>query len=902
MGSKVETPPLDVTMGPPKVDTPAPRPDLTLGAKIDVAIPAREPPKSHRAKPVAPEPAHEVPHFDPPTHPGPKISIPRSSPPSANDDETAKKPKKKRFLIAMLCAGFAIALVSGGVAMQWTSWGAFGYLAINDAMFRGRYASAGRDAQEWIDAALRVDSYEVATETSARLKELGSEMPRAVGLATRAAIFDTILALRFNVVQNELPAATRWLRGLPESAEDKYFAIARVADIAARGDSASARKALDMIALEPGDPMSSAVAILHGEMSLTEDDPAGASRAFTTALASADTAAGHFGIARALTNLEDGMAAERAIVATLAINPSHAGALLLQAASEYRRSGNADAVIAAVQRILAGVGGARAAPSEQAEGYALVGMAELERGVTSEARAAFDKAAELSPRSVGALVGQGEVFFREGRFTEALNRFAVAEKTDPYDVDSVTGAAKARLALGQLEQAKASLVAARSRLPKNMWILYWLAQANEALGDKAAAEKEYLAAIEVAESSDPEASLPYMRLALLLLSDGRTDDARAKIAAAGKRLAPSASLERALGEIAAAEGNFDGALSYFRHALELNPRDLSIRFRMAVLLRSIRQFENAAAQLDRIIAIDPKYPGIALERGVLFEQAGDANKALAEFKAALAKAPDDLDLQLRIGAAYIAIDRPEEALEALKGVLAKRPSSAEVQHFVGRALFAKGAPEAMRYLQRAVELEGNQAEYHLALARAANESSPAQLGLARVEVEKAIALDQTMGDAYWVRGALATKEGALDNALIDLTRALQLLPGEPAIHASMAELWEAKNKLPQAMSEWATAIASDGKQPMWQYRYGKLLLDRGEVVPAAKSLAFAVDAGEKLSLRPGWLPQAEFFAAEALRRVGQGREAVNYYKRYLEIAPINAPDRRAAQGALKSLM
>ena len=96
----------------------------------------------------------------------------------------------------------------------------------------------------------------------------------------------------------------------------------------------------------------------------------------------------------------------------------------------------------------------------------------------------------------------------------------------------------------------------------------------------------------------------------------------------------------------------------------------------------------------------------------------------------------------------------------LKKVLEKRPDSAEANHYLGRALFLQGGNEqadAMRYLKRAVELDPNRAEYHLYVAWAAN-NMPAQLGLAKDEIDKALGLDKLLADGYWQRGVLGMQQ------------------------------------------------------------------------------------------------------------------------------------------------
>ena len=101
----------------------------------------------------------------------------------------------------------------------------------------------------------------------------------------------------------------------------------------------------------------------------------------------------------------------------------------------------------------------------------------LARDRAGEARAAFDEAVKIDPRNVTALVGQGEVLYADGRYTEALTRFdeAVVEGPDRASPPTI-GAAKTKIALERLADAKTQLTAARATAPKDMGVALWLAQ------------------------------------------------------------------------------------------------------------------------------------------------------------------------------------------------------------------------------------------------------------------------------------------------------------------------------------------------------------------------------------------------------------------------------------------
>ncbi len=439
-----------------------------------------------------------------------------------------------------------------------------------------------------------------------------------------------------------------------------------------------------------------------------------------------------------------------------------------------------------------------------------------------------------------------------------------------------------------------------------------LGRVEQHLGNSEAAEADLRAAIALVDPARADAVLPYVALSRLLSERGHVADARAALDEAKKKLAPSPALERAFGEISEMQGDYDGAIAHYQAALAKDPRDATSHYRLGVALRRTRKFDEAGAELDKVAAVDKDFPGLSLERGLLFEESGDVEKAIEQFNGALAKAPDDPDLQLRVGAAYVAIGRPDEALPMLHKVLDKRPTSAEAHHYIGRALMLESGPsqaDALRYLKRAVDLDPNRAEFHVYVAWAANDATPAQLELARDEIDKALALDNLSAEAYWQRGVLERMAGAIDDAVKDENHALALRPSRYEARATLAECYEDKNQEAAALVEWARAIAGDAERPdaatvrhpYWRYRYGKLLMDHGGPVVALAQLQPAVATAESFAPKPGWLAPLEFLTAEALRKTGKKADAIEHYKRFLEIAPVNSPDRLDAQQALAAM-
>jgi tetratricopeptide (TPR) repeat protein len=577
-------------------------------------------------------------------------------------------------------------------------------------------------------------------------------------------------------------------------------------------------------------------------------------------------------------------------------SPHHVGARLLLARSLWNASRD-EAGTRAILTEVTQPGPTReaASPVELVEAMTAMARVHMARSRMSQAESALAEALKIDPKAGPALAGMGELLYREGRFTDALARFEAGIQADPEGIAAKIGAAKTKIALERLQEAKEQLKKLRDARPSDLEVVYWLGRAEEALGDKAAAERDYGEAITMG-AGKPEVVQAYVALSQLLASQGRPDAARAKLAEAKSTLAASATIYRAIGDVELVAGRFEEAREEYEAALKSDPDDLAARFKLGVTFRRMNKFDEAQAAFDQVAAHDKEYPGLALERGLLFETSNRTREALDYYQQALAKAPDDPDMMLRVGSAEVVAGQASQAEEILRKVIAKRPNSAEVNHYLGRALLLKGTnlAEALRYLKRAVDIDQNRAEYHLYVGWAANEAG--QPAVAQEELSKALALDKGLADAYWQIGVMQRKQGTVIDAVKNLQKALELRPSRFEAHATLAECFEDENKIAEAIGSWRRAIASDGSRAEWRYRLGKLLGRAGE-----SELREAVTLSEGREPRPGWLAQAYFELAEIERASGKRADAIQHYRRFVALAKVDSPYRDEALKALTAL-
>jgi tetratricopeptide (TPR) repeat protein len=269
---------------------------------------------------------------------------------------------------------------------------------------------------------------------------------------------------------------------------------------------------------------------------------------------------------------------------------------------------------------------------------------------------------------------------------------------------------------------------------------------------------------------------------------------------------------------------------------------------------------------------------------------------------ALRKAQNDVDLKLRVGSTQVIAGYATQAEPMLREVLKDRPNSAEANHFLGRALLVRGTnlAEALRFLERAAEIDPHRAEYHLYVGWAANDAG--QPGRAEASLTRALELDRELGDAYWQRGVLKQKSGASLDALKDLRLALEKRPSRHEAYATMALCLQDQGSWSEAEEAWRKAIAANDNVAEWHYRLGKIYAARNNRPGSATELEKAVTLSEAPDRStPPWLFDAHFLLAEAMRAGNNREKAIRSYQRFLELSPRDNAYRRDAEQALVSL-
>jgi predicted Zn finger-like uncharacterized protein len=845
-----------------------------------------EPPKGIPVGSDAPRPEHAQPEVV-------RAAMPAGVEPVASTDAKAK-PKRTGLKAGIAAA--ALLAVGGGALALVPEVGPFGVYFAQDLFLKGDRQTQLASLVQAVEGARATDSYPAAVAAVNALNASRETARRFLPLKAESAAQSLSLALRFGgpaefqslgrVSINELKMA---------QVERGEFRRALAAEHVLKGDAEAAR---ELNAL----PRDLFTLTVEGEHWLRLENVDNAIQTWTEAVAQQRTAWTLFGLARAYlagNRLDEAGAAAKQV---LEQNPQHVGAKLLQVDVAIRAGDLDERHRTALDEVRQAAN--VSSPAELVLASTLSGEFDFATGRTSRALEAFEQALEVTPGDTRALVSSGRALFGAGRHAAALARYQTAATGSPSAIAPKLGIVRTQLALDQLDQASAQIQALRGQLPGDVEVVYLQGIAQLAAGESEAGRKALEEALELSKQPAPARLSPrafqqvvvevYVALASSFSKGGDPEHATQLLAQAAADFPASAALRVALGDVAFAQGQYEKALAEYGEARKLASADVEALFKVGQTLSRLRRFEEATAILDEVAKTDANYPGLPLERGLVLDRSGKSSEALAQYEQALTHDPEDLDIQQRVGCGRVEAGQGEAAAAILKDVLAKRPRSPEANYCLGRAMFALGNNvEALRLMRLAVEYDAANPVYRLHLGWVASDMG--QVAVARRELNRALELDQGSVDAYWQRGVLNLKQGAARDAALDFKKALELNPSHIAASADMAQALTQLGKEGDALAYWEKAIAGDGNNATWLFRYGKVLIGRNQAAKGTPLLLRALKLVEAQNPPPNWLWQAHYLAALGL---GNNPDAVQHWTRYLELSPHDSPYRGEAKRAL----
>jgi len=214
---------------------------------------------------------------------------------------------------------------------------------------------------------------------------------------------------------------------------------------------------------------------------------------------------------------------------------------------------------------------------------------------------------------------------------------------------------------------------------------------------------------------NPESSMAHGNLSILLLQQGRVDEAVTE-AREAVRLEPDITEVHAdLGNALLVQGRVEEAIVEFREAVRISPDLAEAYYNLGNALFQNEQPNEAIAQLREAIRLNPEFANAYYNLGVVHYQMGEVPKAIVNIEKALQLEPANLAAQAKL--AWILAAAPQTAFRdgdrAVKLATQACESTGEVDPLLLRTLAAAYAQDgqfsdAVQTANKAIQLAGAQ--------------------------------------------------------------------------------------------------------------------------------------------------------------------------------------------------
>lgn len=203
---------------------------------------------------------------------------------------------------------------------------------------------------------------------------------------------------------------------------------------------------------------------------------------------------------------------------------------------------------------------------------------------------------------------------------------------------------------------------------------------------------------------------------ILLLNSGQSLPAETSAKTLLKKYPNTFILHNVLGIALDAQHKFEEAVSSYRKAAALQPRQADIHFNIGIALGNLGRIEEAISSYGKAIALQPKFFEAYGNLGTLLQKQGKLDEAVSNYRKALAIHADAIGY-FNLATALRDQGKLDEAVQAYNSALNIHPSYADAHNNLGETLRDQGnMQDAVRSYQAALAVQTGHAKANYNLA------------------------------------------------------------------------------------------------------------------------------------------------------------------------------------------
>ena len=545
--------------------------------------------------------------------------------------------------------------------------------------------------------------------------------------------------------------------------------------------------------------------------------------------------------------------------AILALEPNNPDAFAILAGVAATKGDRPEA-LAQIQHALA-------IDPKRAAFHATLGMIQSSDPATvSDAEQQLRKAVELDGKNTNARIVLAALLQKKGDAASALDQMKGAVAADPKNLMARATLADMYLRQNDAAQAEATYRQATDDLfdsESGAAILanYYIRTNQLPKGETAYAElvskhpksaplklsyarllilnKDIPKAREVGtELAKTDSSLPEVAIlnGMLLLNDGKTDEAFTTLQKAAKANPDSVGVKLWLARAARAKGDMTVAQQNYRDAEKLNPKNLEAQDGLADISIQARDFTTLEQLAATAIAATPQAANPYIWRGIAEASRNEIDKAEADFREAIKLDPASSPAYLELAQVRLVQKKEPEAKPLLEQALQHNPNSARALHLlVSCLLFEKQPGQALTRVQEQIAKSPQNGDMYALLAdlQLATKDSAGAVASS----DKAMQLNPNDSSAVISYSRAQVANGNTAAAVTKWQQWTAAHPKDAQAYTILGSLQEAQGQRDQAMDNYKKALSIQPEQPVAANNLAYLMVENGQNLDVALSLA-----------------------------------------------------------------
>ena len=501
---------------------------------------------------------------------------------------------------------------------------------------------------------------------------------------------------------------------------------------------------------------------------------------------------------------------------------------LLAEAARHQSAGRFDSAVACYQKALE-------IKPQIVPALLQFGRLRLQQGLHAEAADLINRALEIDPQIPGGCTAMGLALSNLDRLEDAVASFtrAVAQRDD--DLQALTSLGILLSVQDRLEEAVPYYQQAIGLAPDDAELHNGVGIALIGLGRP----EEAAAALHRAVALAPEVAEPHSNLGMALGQLGRLDDAVASFQRAITLQPDYVDAHLNLAQAVRQAGDLDAAAASYRQLLVLAPDYAPGHFVLGVLLAELRRPADAIVCYERCLDLQPDQPDAHLNLAAALQEVGALDAAIAHCEKVLAARPDSTAAHVNMANALRGQRKFDVAIEQYRRALTIEPDHSVAHLNLGLVLAESGdLDEAIRCYRQALRLRPDFPEAHHALGRALREAG--RYDSAIEHLDHALALRPDLAAAYADKGNALKEMGRFDSALQSFGIAIARAPGRAEFYHDLADCKRFTDGDPhllamQTLSAQAETLTDDGRVAL-QFALGKAYADVGDTTRSFAAL------------------------------------------------------------------